>query len=86
MAQSAPSSATRDAHPGASPSANPPQQSRGPDRSHFFFFLLLAGTAFFATMLLVEGNLFVQGWQLLLVLLVGRSDLADVASLLAGTA
>ncbi|MGI2033335.1 hypothetical protein ACRQ1B_13175 [Rhizobium panacihumi] len=40
-----------------------------PDRSLLLFFALLAVTAFLATMLLVENNLFVLGWQRLLLLM-----------------
>lgn len=43
--------------------------SNAPDRSILLFFALVAVTAFLATMLLVEDNLFLLGWQSLLSLM-----------------
>lgn len=45
-----------------------------PDHSLMLFFALVAGTAFLATQLLVEDNLFVLGWQFLLSPLAGSNS------------
>lgn len=52
------------------------------DRGVLLFFLLVAGTAFFATQLLLEENLFRLGWQLLLSKLFGETDDFNVATMM----
>ncbi len=52
-----------------------------PDRSILLFFILLAVTAFLATILLVEDNLFKAAWKTLLFLLNGEPDQMSFATI-----
>lgn len=82
MAQIAPNSivvsAVRDRHVIATPPVEKSQRLRDP--SLLVFFLLVAATALFATLLLVDGNLFTRGWQFLMSWLLGETDQMHLAT------